>query len=96
MPSRNRTRDGRPVDGLLLLNKPVGVTSNGALQKVKRLLGVRKAGHTGSLDPAATGMSGDESTERLGAFKADDSTDTAAFSRNAAAAQTIFNQVGWD
>ncbi len=46
----------RPVDGLLLLNKPAGVTSNRALQTVKRLLGARKAGHTGSLDPAATGM----------------------------------------
>lgn len=45
-----------PVDGLLLLNKPAGLTSNRALQKVKRLLNARKAGHTGSLDPAATGM----------------------------------------
>ena len=45
-----------PVDGLLLLYKPVGLTSNQALQKVKRLLNARKAGHTGSLDPAATGM----------------------------------------
>ncbi len=45
-----------PVDGLLLLNKPAGLTSNQALQKVKRLLRARKAGHTGSLDPAATGM----------------------------------------
>jgi len=45
-----------PVDGLLLLNKPAGLTSNRALQKVKRLLRARKAGHTGSLDPAATGM----------------------------------------
>lgn len=44
------------VNGLLLLNKPAGVTSNHALQKVKRLLKARKAGHTGSLDPAATGM----------------------------------------
>ncbi len=53
-----RRRDNRsdPVDGLLLLNKPVGITSNQALQKVKRLLHARKAGHTGSLDPAATGM----------------------------------------
>ena len=41
---------------MLLLNKPAGLTSNQALQKVKRLLGARKAGHTGSLDPAATGM----------------------------------------
>jgi len=44
------------VDGLLLLNKPAGMTSNQALQKVKRLLRAKKAGHTGSLDPAATGM----------------------------------------
>ena len=44
------------VDGLLLLNKPAGITSNQALQKVRRLLKARKAGHTGSLDPAATGM----------------------------------------
>lgn len=44
------------VDGLLLLNKPAGLTSNQALQKVKRLLQAKKAGHTGSLDPAATGM----------------------------------------
>lgn len=44
------------VDGLLLLNKPPGMTSNRALQTVKRLLNAKKAGHTGSLDPAATGM----------------------------------------
>ncbi len=44
------------VNGLLLLNKPAGLTSNQALQKVKRLLDARKAGHTGALDPAATGM----------------------------------------
>jgi len=44
------------IDGLLLLNKPAGLTSNQALQKVKRLLNAGKAGHTGSLDPAATGM----------------------------------------
>lgn len=45
-----------PVDGVLLLNKPAGLTSNQALQRVKRLLNAKKAGHTGSLDPAATGM----------------------------------------
>ncbi len=50
----NRRKDA--VDGLLLLNKPVGLTSNRALQIVKRLLNAKKAGHTGSLDPAATGM----------------------------------------
>jgi tRNA pseudouridine55 synthase len=49
-------RPASAVSGLLLLNKPAGITSNQALQKVKRLLNARKAGHTGSLDPAATGM----------------------------------------
>ena len=44
------------IDVLLLLNKPAGLTSNQALQRVKRLLNAKKAGHTGSLDPAATGM----------------------------------------
>ena len=44
------------VDGVLLLNKPAGLTSNQALQRVKRLYRAKKAGHTGSLDPAATGM----------------------------------------
>jgi len=44
------------VDGLLLLNKPPGMTSNRALQIVRRLLNAKKAGHTGSLDPSATGM----------------------------------------
>ena len=42
--------------GILLLDKPVGWTSNQALQKVKRLLQAKKAGHTGSLDPFATGV----------------------------------------
>lgn len=44
------------LHGVLLLDKPAGYTSNGALQSVKRLLRVRKAGHTGSLDPIATGL----------------------------------------
>jgi tRNA pseudouridine55 synthase len=44
------------VNGLLLLNKPPGMTSNRALQTVRRLLNAKKAGHTGSLDPSATGM----------------------------------------
>jgi tRNA pseudouridine55 synthase len=44
------------INGILLLNKPQGMTSNKALQKVKNLLGVKKGGHTGSLDPLATGM----------------------------------------
>ena len=55
MTERGRSRS-EPVDGLLLLNKPAGLTSNQALQRVKRLLNAKKAGHTGSLDPAATGM----------------------------------------
>ena len=45
-----------PIDGILLLDKPQGISSNAALQQVKRLYGARKAGHTGSLDPLATGM----------------------------------------
>ena len=55
MPRGKHSR-GDAVDGVLLLNKPAGLTSNQALQRVKRLLRARKAGHTGSLDPAATGM----------------------------------------
>jgi tRNA pseudouridine55 synthase len=47
---------GRDIAGLLLLDKPHGLTSNGALQRVKRLYQAAKAGHTGSLDPLATGM----------------------------------------
>lgn len=46
----------RTVNGILLLDKPAGITSNGALQQVKRLFSAKKAGHTGSLDPIATGM----------------------------------------
>lgn len=44
------------VNGILLLNKPQGISSNGALQRLKRLYQAKKAGHTGSLDPLATGM----------------------------------------
>jgi len=44
------------VNGILLLDKPLGLSSNQALQKAKRLLNAKKAGHTGSLDPLATGM----------------------------------------
>lgn len=51
-----RHRKGRPVHGILLLDKPSGGSSNHALQKAKRLFGAAKAGHTGSLDPLATGM----------------------------------------
>ena len=51
-----RRRKGRPVNGILLLDKPLGMSSNGALQKVKYLFFAAKAGHTGSLDPLATGV----------------------------------------
>lgn len=44
------------ISGILLLDKPLGVSSNSALQRVKRLLRAEKAGHVGSLDPLATGM----------------------------------------
>jgi tRNA pseudouridine55 synthase len=44
------------VNGILLLDKPNGLSSNAALQRVRRLLGAEKAGHVGSLDPLATGM----------------------------------------
>jgi len=45
-----------PACGILLLDKPLGISSNAALQRVRTLLGRPKAGHTGSLDPLATGM----------------------------------------
>lgn len=51
-----RRRRGRPINGILLLNKGLDVTSNGALQVAKSLFAAAKAGHTGSLDPLATGM----------------------------------------
>jgi tRNA pseudouridine55 synthase len=46
----------RAVDGIILLDKPKGFSSNAALQKVRWLLNAEKAGHTGSLDPLATGV----------------------------------------
>jgi tRNA pseudouridine55 synthase len=51
-----RGRKGRNINGILLLDKPDGITSNAALQTVKRLFDACKAGHTGSLDPLATGV----------------------------------------
>lgn len=56
MSKRRQRRKGRDVNGILLLDKPAGLTSNEALQKVKRLFNARKAGHTGSLDKLATGL----------------------------------------
>jgi len=52
----SRRRKGRSVNGILVIDKPMGVTSNGILQQVKRLYGAAKAGHTGALDPLATGV----------------------------------------
>lgn len=51
-----RRRRGRPVNGILVLDKPQGLSSNQALQTAKRLFFAAKAGHTGSLDPLATGV----------------------------------------
>jgi tRNA pseudouridine55 synthase len=48
--------DIRHIDGILPLDKPAGISSAAALNRVKRLTGVRKAGHTGTLDPFATGL----------------------------------------
>ncbi len=56
MVRKNIPNRGDNLSGLLLLDKPKGVTSNGALQDAKRLLNARKVGHTGSLDPIATGL----------------------------------------
>ena len=53
--ARKRTR-GRSVNGVFLLDKPFGLSSNHALQRVRRLFDANKAGHTGSLDPLATGV----------------------------------------
>jgi tRNA pseudouridine55 synthase len=53
MRQKNR---GRDIDGFLLLDKPLHLSSNAALQRVKNIYFAKKAGHTGSLDPLATGM----------------------------------------
>ncbi len=49
-------RAWKQVDGVLLLDKPIGLTSNDALQKARRLFSAAKGGHTGTLDPLATGL----------------------------------------
>lgn len=51
-----RKRRGRPLSGVIFLDKPQGISSNQALQKVRRLFNAAKAGHTGNLDPMATGV----------------------------------------
>ncbi|XBS70460.1 tRNA pseudouridine(55) synthase TruB [Acerihabitans sp. KWT182] len=50
------SRRGRDINGIILVDKPAGLSSNDLLQKVKRLFMANKAGHTGALDPLATGM----------------------------------------
>ena len=51
-----KRQQGRNINGILLLDKAIGITSNTALQQIKRLFKARKAGHTGSLDPLASGL----------------------------------------
>src|SRR5690606_11675713 len=53
---RASKRRGQEIDGVLLLDKPEGLSSNHALQRAKRAIDARKAGHTGTLDPFATGL----------------------------------------
>jgi tRNA pseudouridine55 synthase len=52
----SRRRRGEDINGVLVLDKPAGMTSNAALQQVRRLLNAARAGHTGALDPLATGV----------------------------------------
>lgn len=54
--SRGKKKKGNPIDGVLLLDKPGGMTSNRALQHCKHLIFAQKGGHTGALDPLATGL----------------------------------------
>ncbi len=56
MQTKPEKRQRLALDGVLLLDKPVGLSSNDALIKAKRLLNAKKAGHTGTLDPFATGL----------------------------------------
>jgi tRNA pseudouridine55 synthase len=51
-----RRKSGRSVNGVLLLNKPIGMTSNKVLQKVRWMFDANRAGHTGALDPLASGV----------------------------------------
>jgi len=51
-----KRKKGRSIDGIVILDKAIGISSNRALQEVKRIFDAQKAGHTGSLDPLATGV----------------------------------------
>ena len=54
--NKGKSRSYRDVEGIVLLDKPLGLSSNQALQQLRRLYNARKAGHCGSLDPLATGV----------------------------------------
>lgn len=56
MSLKQKKIDRRKIDGVFLLNKPLGISSNQALQQVRKLFKAEKAGHTGALDPLATGL----------------------------------------
>lgn len=56
MTGRSKSRNYRDIDGILILDKPTGLSSNRALQRVRAIFQARKAGHCGSLDPLATGV----------------------------------------
>lgn len=56
MTTFNKSKTSLAIDGILLLDKPEGLTSNAVLQRIKKIYCARKAGHTGSLDPLASGM----------------------------------------
>ena len=52
----SKRKKGREINGIVVVNKPIGLSSNQLLQRVKRLFNAQKAGHTGALDPLATGV----------------------------------------
>lgn len=51
-----KRKSGRDISGIIVINKPLGLTSNAVLQRVKKLFDANKAGHTGALDPEASGV----------------------------------------
>jgi len=51
-----RIKKGRDISGIIILDKPLNISSNHAVQRIKRLFGAKKVGHTGSLDPLASGV----------------------------------------
>ncbi len=80
------------LDGIVLLDKPEGLTSNAALQRVRRAFRARKAGHTGSLDPLASGLLPiclGQATKSSGLLLDADKTYAVARSRSARARQRV-------